>query len=730
MSATDRLAGSVRSLGPRAVTAGALAALTATYLSVLYRVVDVAGDPALFAAVVVGAFAAGVVLGRVLPEALSLPLTVAVAAGGAVLYLPTVPDGWELLGRFDVLLADVVALLTGLSILRIINAGVWATSFAPVPVFLSWYLAARKRYSLAAAVGTAALVFFILTGDMSARTALFGVIAAAAAVGVGDVDRRGGSLVDADGVAVVVAAMVVLTASVTLVPAGAGQPLLNTGGGSADTVEASLTGTDGELSIQGPISLSPEVRFRVESDEGRYWKVGSYDRYSGDGWVRTAAVDSFDGQSGPPGDTRPVRQRFDVESRTSVMPAAWKPVAVDGYSASVTGFGDLQPASPMAEGDDYEVLSRVSNARPAQLRAAGDDYDAIDAERYTQLPSSTPDSLGEFTTTLTSNADNAYDTARIIEVYLEDEKEYSLDVDRPGGDVASSFLFEMEAGYCTYFATTMVTMLRSQGVPARVSVGYTTGQQVGANEWVVRGLDAHMWVEVYFPGHGWQQFDPTPAGPRQAAEQQSLEDARNEGDPDVDVPGSTPTPTPTPEPTPNGTDADTTDTNGTDANTTNGSDGGVGPATPPTGPELGDGAVGGSDGDGGEDGGFQLTFPSREEAALGFVVLLGVAAAVRRTGAGQRAYREVWLRRQPRTDSPARDVEAAFERMEYLLGRHRRARDPGETPRRYLRSLGDPDARRVGELYEKAVYAGRATRADADEACALVDDLVEKYARF
>ncbi|WP_254537067.1 DUF3488 and transglutaminase-like domain-containing protein [Halomarina litorea] len=722
-----RLREGAAALGPRAVTAGALAALTATYLAVLYRVVDVAGDPALFAGVVVGALVGGLVLGRVLPDALSLPLTLAVAAGGMVLYLPTVPNGWELLGQFDLLWGDVVALLTGLSILRIINAGVWATAFAPVPVFLSWFLAARRRYSLAAAVGLTALVFFVLTGDVSPQTALFGVIAAAAAVGVGDVDRRDGRLVDADGVAVVVAAMVVLTASVTLVPTGAGEPLLNTGGtANAETIEASLTGTDGELAIQGSISLSPEVRFRIESDEGRYWKVGSYDRYSGDGWVRTASTGSFEGQSGPPGDSRPVEQRVTVESRTTVMPAAWKPVGVDGYSTRVTGFGSVLPASPMAEGDEYEVLSRVSNARPAQLREAGDDYSAIDVERYTQLPSSTPDQLGEYTGQLTANADNAYDVARIVEVHLEEEKEYSLDVNRPSGDIASSFLFEMEAGYCTYFATTMVSMLRSQGIPSRVAVGYTPGQQVGANEWVVRGLNAHMWVEVYFPGHGWQQFDPTPAGPRQDAERQSLDDARSAGNPDVDVAGSTPTPTP--EPTPNGTDANGTDANGTDANGSGG-DGTIDPTTPPTGPELGDGAVGGGGGGDG-DGGFQLTMPSREETVLGFVVFLGVAAVVRRSGAGQRAYREVWLRRQPRTDDPAADIKGAFDRMEYLLSRHRRARAPGETPRRYLRSLGDPDARRVGELYERATYAGRATRADADEACALVDDLVDKYARF
>ena len=704
--------------GPRAVAVAAVAALTATYLSVLYRVADVAGDVTLFAAVVVAALLAGAAFGRVLPESLAVPLTVAIAAVGGALYVPTIPGGYELLGRLDLLLTDVVALLTGLSILRIINAGVWATVVAPVPVFLSWYLTARRQYVSAVAVGTATLVFFVLTGDAGPTLALFGVIAAAGAVGVGDVDRRGGRLIEADGVAVVVAAMVILTATVTLVPTGSGDPLVpSRGGGSADTVEASLTRADGEVAIQGPISLSPEVRFRVESDEGQYWKVGAYDRYSGDGWVRTATVDEFDGQSGPPGPTRPVRQTFTAETSASVLPAAWKPVSVDGRAARVTGFGGVHPADPLAPGDEYSVLSRVSSAQPDELRDAGTDYSAINREQYTRLPASTPDRIGEFTGTLTANADNPYDTARVIETYLQEEKSYSLDVERPSGDVADSFLFEMDAGYCTYFATTMVAMLRSQGIPARFVVGYTEGQRIDDDEWVVRGLNAHAWVEVYFPGYGWQRFDPTPSGPREAARQDRIDDARETGSSSVDVEGSTPTPTPTP-----------TATSGTGNETPNGS---AGPATAPGGQETPPGGIDDGVADGGSgapedsDGGIgvSLPTPSREQLALGAVVALGVAAAVRRTGAAERAYREVWLRRQPRTGDPERDVRRAYRRLEAVLERTRRERRTGETPQRYLRSLGDPDAERVGELYEHAVYAGRATEADADEAVETVDEL-------
>jgi hypothetical protein len=157
----------------------------------------------------------------------------------------------------------------------------------------------------------------------------------------------------------------------------------------------------------------------------------------------------------------------------------------------------------------------------------------------------------------------------------------------------------MERGYCTYFATTMVAMLRSQGVPARFAVGYTPGEQVGEDRWLARGLDSHAWVEVYFSDVGWVRFDPTPAEPRREAERRQLNDGDGDASPDRSTePPATPTATngivtapggpadtatgPSPEPTdtttttgetPNGTPASitvpgTTTTPGATPNTT------------------------------------------------------------------------------------------------------------------------------------------------------------------
>jgi transglutaminase-like putative cysteine protease len=720
-SASGGVAGRLRGLletpsGPRVAALAALAVLTLTYVSVLYEAVTIAadGDPLVFGAVAAAALLAAVVLGRFLPAWVAAVVTLLLAVAGGIVYLPIVLAAETTPAVLDRFVADTVALLTGLSILRIISVGTWATAVVPVPLFLSWYLATRRRYGLAVAAGGGALVFFVLTGNATAETTLIGVLAGAAAVGLGDLDVRGGSLLGADAVAVVLAVMVLLTVTVSFVPGTAGQPLLPAGaaaGAGGDTLETSLTGADGDLSIQGSISLSPEVRWTVSSEAPDYWRVAAYNRFTGDGWVRTAAR-SNGSLGAPPGDSRPLRQTYTAESNIETMPAAWRPTGVEGYSARVTGFGGLQPTEPLSAGDRYTVTSRVPSATPTELREAGRDYpDSV--QPYLETGGLSQGFVSDVTV-LTSNADNPYDTARTIENALEESKNYSLDVTRPSGNIAESFFYEMDAGYCTYFATTMVMMLRSQGIPARFVVGYTTGQQVGPNEYVVRGYNSHAWVEAYFPGHGWIRFDPTPAAPRQSAEQATLETAREEQADDVDVPESEPTQTP---------EVTTTTPSELPGNDT--IDGGNVSTTPDLGPISGPG--GGPTAE--TDDGFSLPTPSREQVVLALVVLVGAAVGVRRSDAATRAYREVWLRRQPRS-GPERDVRRAFDRLEYLLERDGRARADGETPRQYVRAVGDERARRVGELYERAVYGGEATEEMAEEAIALVDELVSERGWF
>ena len=73
-------------------------------------------------------------------------------------------------------------------------------------------------------------------------------------------------------------------------------------------------------------------------------------------------------------------------------------------------------------------------------------------------------------------------------------------------------LFDLKQGYCNYYASAMVVMLRTMGIPARMAAGFAQGTWNSDEQaFVVEERDAHTWVEVYFPGYGWVEFEPTAA---------------------------------------------------------------------------------------------------------------------------------------------------------------------------------------------------------------------------
>jgi MYXO-CTERM domain-containing protein len=88
---------------------------------------------------------------------------------------------------------------------------------------------------------------------------------------------------------------------------------------------------------------------------------------------------------------------------------------------------------------------------------------------------------------------------------------YTTNVPAPGPQPLVDFLLDTHAGYCQHFAGAAALLLRLAGVPARVVTGFATGRRVGLNRYLVRDVDAHEWIEVYFQGYGWVPFNPTPA---------------------------------------------------------------------------------------------------------------------------------------------------------------------------------------------------------------------------
>ncbi len=110
------------------------------------------------------------------------------------------------------------------------------------------------------------------------------------------------------------------------------------------------------------------------------------------------------------------------------------------------------------------------------------------------------------------NTDSTFVKAKAIERHLKTAYKYSLEVPYSyETDPILDFLKKYKKGYCEHFASAMVLLLQSIGIPARVVVGFKGGEYNSFGDYyIIRNRDAHTWVEVYIPNKGWVRFDPTP----------------------------------------------------------------------------------------------------------------------------------------------------------------------------------------------------------------------------
>jgi transglutaminase-like putative cysteine protease len=106
--------------------------------------------------------------------------------------------------------------------------------------------------------------------------------------------------------------------------------------------------------------------------------------------------------------------------------------------------------------------------------------------------------------------------AASVEQWLARNIAYTRELPGDVKDPIADFLFEHRRGHCELFASAMVLLLRTAGIPARNVSGYYGGIRTGPGQYAVRAGDAHSWVEVYFPGIGFATYDPTPPSLRGA----------------------------------------------------------------------------------------------------------------------------------------------------------------------------------------------------------------------
>jgi len=283
------------------------------------------------------------------------------------------------------------------------------------------------------------------------------------------------------------------------------------------------------LSLGGPRDVQRVLLMDITAPkEGRYyWRGAVYATYTGERWdaIETESILLIPGRQ-PPGMEQTTLRRVVTQTITSYMPGRYmlvgasQSISVDREAEAYINLSEGAPLDfarvlstlPLDAGEQYTVVSRVSVADATSLRQAGTDYPEWVRQHYLKLPLSLPERVTRLAEQITASAPTPYDKAVALEQYLRDHITYDLTPPEvpKGRDYVDFLLFDSQRGYCNDYASAMTVMARSIGLPARLASGYSQGEyDEERGVFRVRGTNAHTWPELYFPGYGWIEFEPT-----------------------------------------------------------------------------------------------------------------------------------------------------------------------------------------------------------------------------
>ncbi|GER86663.1 hypothetical protein KDW_08250 [Dictyobacter vulcani] len=304
------------------------------------------------------------------------------------------------------------------------------------------------------------------------------------------------------------------------------------------------------LTLGGNPNLTTDTVFKVKVDtpDPQYLTLVTYDTYD-QGWsiaysdqkyhiaANTTLVTSTK-------KTHTVKQTIDVVlapgeqqpyllGASDIIQMSVPANALDGSGGIIAWLGD--DTTSLKAGMHYTVVSTASSADKESLRAIPMPADAP-AFNPNQNPNAeepieyfNPQTVKDFSVVPTylqkdkrikdlaekivaqSGAKTMYDKVEALESYLRLHYSYNTNIHpRAGADPVLWFLFDNKNhdGYCNYFSTAMTLMARSLGIPAREVAGYAPGTY-DSGQYVIRGVDAHSWTQVYFAGYGWINFEPS-----------------------------------------------------------------------------------------------------------------------------------------------------------------------------------------------------------------------------
>jgi len=287
-------------------------------------------------------------------------------------------------------------------------------------------------------------------------------------------------------------------------------------------------GFDSQLDLGYRGGLNDTLMMYVRSPVWSYWRSHAFDYYDGRHWAQSSKeLTPIEPASPyyfrfiypfPQGDYF-VQTYYIARPMPNLVYVGGKPTDMrfPANSVSVDSTGGIRAPQALQPDMAYVVWSIRQDFDPEVLQGAGSEYPADVVDTYLQLPDTVTEHTRALARDLTRDAPTPYDKAVVLRDYLRETYSYNQfpPPQARDTDAVDQFLFVDREGVCEHYASAMIVMLRSLGVPARLAAGYGSGTHnpvTGFYE--VRAKDAHAWVEVYFPEHGWVPFDPTPGWTR------------------------------------------------------------------------------------------------------------------------------------------------------------------------------------------------------------------------
>jgi transglutaminase-like putative cysteine protease len=295
-------------------------------------------------------------------------------------------------------------------------------------------------------------------------------------------------------------------------------------------------------------SLGNETIMRVRASRPSFWVGQTYDSWNGTSWTQSATTNGKNVirlETGSPfeiplsNDQQAVNSTGSTDVQTFYLAQSGpnlvfhadnaQRVYLQSRSLFLTGDGTIVSGASMGAGTVYTVVSNDTTATAQQLRDATSPLPPTEPGgldkgpdggqgRYTQLPRAYPH-VAALARSITAGVGTpgdtnpqTYDKVAAIETWMTTHVHYTTDIPPLPArtDAVDSFLFGTRRGFCEQISTATVVMLRSLGISARETVGYVPGPYNPITDlYDIQAKDAHAWVQVWFPGYGWQNFDPT-----------------------------------------------------------------------------------------------------------------------------------------------------------------------------------------------------------------------------